>query len=414
MKIALVFISLIFASVSFGQSEPDFKNLPVLEWKLKADKPFISSPVIDGETVYTGSLDGYLYAVDINNGKVLWKYRSNGEIRSTVFVYGSRLYFTSGDGSLYCINKNTGDENWIFKTGGDRQYDIDDYFQSSPVVYNNTIYFGCGDGGIYAVSEEGKLKWSYKTGDVVHTTPAIKDSRLYMGSFDGHVYALDTESGELLWKFKSLGHWSFPKGEMQFSPTITNNIVYIGGRDYNLYALDRKKGNCLWNREFPRGWVSAVTPSNKDDRMIYVGTSDPRRLLAMHGLSEETKWDTDVKHKSFGKCAVTDNMLYLGTGAGKLYGLDIETGEIKWEFATDGYEKHHEKYFKPNDEYVDGIEKILNTDELFMQFTYDIGAVFSTPAISHEKGLIAFSSGDGTIYCLKRNDSGSGFYMGAP
>lgn len=378
----------------------DFKNLPVVSWKFKTSQPFISSPVLDSGVVYVGCLDSSLYAIDLNTGNLKWKFKTNGPLRSTVCIDNNQLFLVSGDGNFYCLDKNSGKSNWVFKTKGEKQYDIFDYFQSTPVIANGIVYFGSGDGNVYALNaNDGKLKWNYETGGAVHTKPAISSNKLFVGSFDGNLYALNTETGRLIWKFKSVGHDYFPKGEMQFSPSVANGLVYIGGRDYNLYALDAEKGYCHWNQEFPAGWVTTISPSLKNDSIIYVGTSDPLVLLAMNGISGETLWKAKL-FNIFTPCIFSATMSYASTTIGKLYGVDLKSGQIQWTFNTEGYEKNHQLYFKPDGSFRDDILSILKTNDDFINAIYKVGGMFSGPAISQD--YIVISAGDGIVYCLKR------------
>jgi outer membrane protein assembly factor BamB len=408
LQLALVTILFLFLTNTLRAQENvnpasigDFKNLPAVAWKFKSKQPFIGSPVIDGSIVYLGGLDSIFYAFETSNGILKWKFKTRGDIRSTACISGNKVIFFSGDGNLYALDKGNGILIWTFETKEDHQYDVYDYHQSSPVLYQERIYIGSGDGNIYAITAaDGKQLWSFKTGDVVHSTPALNDGKLYVGSMDGYVYSLDAANGNLLWKFKTVGHNYFPKGEVQFSPVVSNGIVYIGARDYNLYAIDAKAGVCRWNREFPAGWVPAVTPSYKNDSVIYVHTSDPKVLLALNGIYEFTLWKTTMVSQVFGHCAVSETYGYVGTLGGKLYGIDLTTGMIVWTFATDGYTHNHLRYYKPDDTFRDDILSINKTNEDFIYSGYACGSIYSTAALSSD--LIIFSSTDGTLYCLKR------------
>lgn len=405
MQRILVIIVLlsIKAIQSFSQtniSSEDFKAIPSTQWKFKVSKPFVSTPVIDGTIVYAGNLDSNLYALNMIDGKLKWKFRTQGIIRSTVCISGNQLFLLSGDGNLYSLDKSSGKTIWTFKTNGDKPYDIFDYFQSSPVISGQVIYFGCGDGNVCAVNLNGKLVWKYQTGDVVHSTPAISNGKLFVGSFDGYVYALDVNSGSLIWKFKSVGQFYFPKGEMQFSPTVANGLVFIGGRDFNLYAIDMNKGYCHWNKYYPRGWAPVITQSPKNDSIIYVGTSDPRILEAMNGVTGETIWEARIKSNLFASSAFTQNMCYVTSLAGKVYGVDLKTGTIEWTFATDGSKTNHDLYFTPDDDWNNTVLNTFKTNEEFLTALDKMGAIYSAPAIAND--LMIVSSSDGTIYCLKR------------
>jgi outer membrane protein assembly factor BamB len=296
------------------------------------------------------------------------------------------------------MDASSGSPKWEFVTGGERKYDFADYYQSSPVIDGDRIYFGSGDGCVYAIRViDGTLIWKYQTGDVVHATPTFDSVRVYVGSFDGYFYAIDRNTGELDWKFKSVGHYYFPKGEFQGSPVAHGSLVFVGARDFNLYALNKEMGFCHWNKSFTRGWALANVVY---DTTLYIGTSDDRLLIAARPSSGREYWKTNLSFNIFGKIAVADTIGYVGTLMGKLFSIDVRNGTILSTFATDGYEANHLKYFKPDDSFRDDIFEIVKSDEAFIDVEYEIGAFFSTPAISGE--FLIVTSADGTVCCLRR------------
>ena len=288
--------------------EDDITELPILKWKFSTASAIFSSPVVDNNSVYFGSVDSTFYAVDIESGKLAWKFKTKGEIRSTALLVNDRIYFISGDGKLYCLDKE-GKQNWIFSEGAEKKYDFADYHQSSPVLYNNVLYFGMADGFLYAVDiRDGKLQWKIKTKGPVHTIPVIDSGVIYFGSFDGNVYAVDIVKRSMIWKFKTVGHSYFPKGEVQGNPSVMNNKIIIGARDYNVYALDKEKGFAHWNKVFSRGWVLSNTYK---DSVLYLAGADERILTAINSKSMKENWKRNMELLMFGKPAFTKSMLLI-------------------------------------------------------------------------------------------------------
>ena len=62
-----------------------------------------SSPSLADNVLYTGSDDGYLYAVDAQNGTKLWDYATGGAITSSPVQVGGVIYFGSNDGKMYAV-----------------------------------------------------------------------------------------------------------------------------------------------------------------------------------------------------------------------------------------------------------------------------------------------------------------------
>jgi outer membrane protein assembly factor BamB len=94
-------------------------------------------------------------------------------------------------------------------------------------------------------------------------------------------------------------------------------------------------------------------------------------------------------------------MLYVGNLMGKVFGIDLKTGAIRWTFTTDGYKLNHDKYFKANDEFRDDIYTVIKNNIDYINVQLKWGAVFSSPAISNNALII--TSTDGTVYCLERS-----------
>jgi eukaryotic-like serine/threonine-protein kinase len=402
MKTLYTLLLLSVVTFCFGQPpqrifNADFTEKPFIKWKFKINQPILSSPIIDNDVVYFGGSDSTFYALKLSDSKVLWKFKTKGQIRSTVLVDGGSLYLNGGDGNLYKVDKKTGKTIWTYKTTGDKKYDFADYHQSSPVLFNNKIYFGAAYGLYVIDAEKGFKVWDYQTGDVVHSTPAIDNGKVFFGSFDGFVYALDASSGNLIWKFKTVGHHYFPKGEVQGSPTVKDGIVFIGARDYNIYALDQEKGFSRWNKAFPLGWVFTGT---MNDSVLHLAGADERVLMSVDPKSGAELWKKKMEFLIFGKNVYSKSMLYVGTTIGKFHGIDAKTGEKKWTITTEGYEKNRLKYFKEDDSYRDDIYKIIKSSEHFLEVEYELGGIFSTAAI--DKDHIVFASTEGVVYCLSR------------
>ena len=61
-------------------------TLRTLAWKFKTGGRVISSPAVAGGTVYVGSSDGHIYAVDRATGAERWKFATRGPVHSSPAV----------------------------------------------------------------------------------------------------------------------------------------------------------------------------------------------------------------------------------------------------------------------------------------------------------------------------------------
>ena len=265
-------------------------RLTGVQWKFHTGGLIISSPVIANGSVYVGSTDGYLYAVDVDSGRLKWKFETKARVVSSPAVAGGLVYFSSYDGWFYAVNAADGKPKWKFNNGAERRYaakhihgalpagetmpDPFDCYLSSPAVWNGAVYFGSGDSNIYALNAgTGELKWKFHTGDVVHASPAISGGTLFVGSWDSYFYAINATSGKEQWRFKT--------GEdpdihnqvgIQSSAAVADGVVYFGCRDSNLYALDAMTGKKRWSFSTKPSWVIS-SPAILNGK-VYFATSD--------------------------------------------------------------------------------------------------------------------------------------------
>jgi outer membrane protein assembly factor BamB len=153
-----------------------------------------SSPTVnpsDG-TIYVGSADNHSAFAINPDGTLKWQFNpgTGRDMRSSpTFAIDPinsipTVYIGSDDGNLYAINANTGNDLWRFDTGSP--------VVSSPIVdLDGTIYVGSDNGNVYAINPDGTQKWLFPTGGLVRSSPAIgKAGFIHVGSDDTNFYTI--------------------------------------------------------------------------------------------------------------------------------------------------------------------------------------------------------------------------------
>ena len=370
---------------------------PALKWKFQTKGKLFSSPVICGDIVFMGSCDSNLYALNKTNGDILWKYKTGGEIRSTVAVEGSIVFFLSADGYLYALDALTGRELWRFSTNGEQNYDVWDYFHSSPAVADGVVYFGSGDHHIYAVdAKSGKLVWKFMTEGIVHAAPTLTAENVYIGSFDGYFYCLKKD-GTLRWKFKTVGERYFPKGEIQFHAVVADSTIYFGARDFNVYALNANDGSGFWVYHQPGSWASI--PSIFDEKLV-VTMSDSYSILVLNKMDGVKLAEPKVPLNTFSSASIAGSEAFFGALDGIIYRLNIKNGEVLPIFQTESSRKKKPLFFNDEGTLRTDLQQKYAGDitRLFADYL-QMGSVFSTIWIDDNR--LYFSAADGALYALE-------------
>nr|MBP7371145.1 PQQ-like beta-propeller repeat protein [Arenimonas sp.] len=203
---------------------------------------YLSSPVVAQDTVYFGSGDGHVYALDAHTGVVRWKFSTGNVVHASPVYANGVLYIGSWDSNLYAIDATTGKEQWRFKSGDDEIIHNQVGFQGSPAVVDGVVYVGCRDSHLYAIdAKSGKEKWNISTGlSWVITSPAVHLGKVYYATSDTALFSIaDANTGKPLAETKSTSYlWS--------SPAIAGDVVFIGNFSGSLEARDSTSGELLW------------------------------------------------------------------------------------------------------------------------------------------------------------------------
>ncbi len=396
------------------------QQLNGVKWSFKTGGAVISSPAVAGGTVFAGSLDTFLYAVDQETGAQKWKFKTEGPITSSPAVANGTVYFGSVDGVFYALAADTGAVRWRFSTErGERRFeargihgsrpsgqnvpDPFDIFTSSPAVFENRVYFGSGDGHVYALdAQTGLLQWRFATGDVVHASPAVANNTVYVGSWDSYLYALNAETGAERWRFKT-GEDPVDHNQVGFqsSPSVVDGVLYVGCRDAHVYAIDAATGRRKWDYYTSKSWVNG-TPA-VGGGSVYVGTGDTRKFLALDAKTGRLRFSLDSKTGLFSSPALSGDLAYVGNLNGRLLAVDVRSGKIAWEFQTEGSKNDPLKILNP-----DGTRNLARTTQTFFDFqdmyiywfrNYSVGAIVSSPVV--DRGELYFGSTDGSLYVLR-------------
>lgn len=340
-----------------------------LLWAFQTNDGVISSPTmgVDG-TIYIGSDDGKVYALDGKIGAKKWDYQTGGRVRSTPAVGpDGTVYVGSYDTKMYALNKTTGAKLWEFATGGE--------ILSSPALGpSGTLYFGSGyrdvggqkayDGKIYAIdARTGVEIWRYQ---VQSTRPAVwgsaaiaEEGTIYIGASDNSVYALHGKTGARVWQDQFGGD--------VWAPALLGNGFLCAGGGTHFRALNTVTGAMKW--DYDTGISSDGSPVVGPDGTVYFG-DDAGKLHAVDGGSGLKKWSFDTGWEIDSTPAIAaDGTIYTGSGNGgtlgpgkSLYALDSITGTMLWKYKTGG-------------------------------------GVYSSPAIGTD-GTVYFGSDDGKVYAV--------------
>jgi uncharacterized repeat protein (TIGR02543 family) len=329
-------------------------------------------------------------------GELKWEFETGGAVYSSPAIgVDGTIYVGSQDNKVYALDGQTGTKQWEFETG--------DVVRSSPAIGSDgTVYIGSFDNKVYALSgKTGTKIWQFATGNVVWASPAIgADGTIYIGSFDNKVYALNGKTGTKIWQFAMEGH-------LYHRATIGNDgTVYIGEAytmaSNKVYALEGNTGAKKW--EFVTGSMVEHPPVIGADGTVYVGSLD-NKVYALDGQTGAKQWEFATGDKvEHGAAIGLNGTVYIGSSDNKFYALNGQTGAKQWEFVT-GDEVDSSPAIGS-----DGIVYFGSLDHKFYaldgqtgtkQWEFETGDVVrSSPAIGSD-GTVYVGSYDNKLYAIQ-------------
>jgi outer membrane protein assembly factor BamB len=230
--------------VYFGASDGRVYALDAIDGhriniQFQAEGKIWSTPVIDGDTLYIGCIEGILYALDTANLSEKWRFETEGAIAATAAVYDNKVFIGSFDRHLYAVDVVTGKQVWKFPVTDDDEGKPSNWFWTRPLVHNGIIYAPCLDGKVYALDvETGQKVMDFDLGSSISSAPVLVGSLVVVATQDGKIYTLDTTSN------KRSEPIILGEKEKVYAPLfVSEGKIYVHTAKDTLYRVDPETGD---------------------------------------------------------------------------------------------------------------------------------------------------------------------------
>ena len=280
-----------------------FDNNSDLIWKKnyysKVEKK--QNPILafanDKKTLIVADNISNYYALDSNNGELLWMKKNGSPFNSQIKIFQDMFFIIDFQNVLRAYSVKNGKEIWNIKTESTL---VRSQNRLSIVIMDKKIYFNNSLGDISAVDiKTGELIWQTPTQNnlaiadvyLLKNSEIIADSKnLYFSNNKNKFFSIDMGMGFINWQQKI---------NSILKPTIIENYIFTISNQGFLIIIDKNLGNIIKITDLFKG-------SNKkylwEDKRL-------RDSIIPIGFIVGTK------------------NIYLTTNKGKLYIVDIETGQ---------------------------------------------------------------------------------------
>lgn len=296
---------------------PDPAGATKAFWKFECEDEVRGTPLYHDGTLYIGSYDNNLYALQAGSGEFSWKYATDGGVVSRPAVFEGNIYLGSEDKYLHCVSARSGKVVWTYPTNGP--------IRSSPTISAGYVFFGSDDMFMHVVNAlNGRRAWRVDAGAPVRSTPCIHGDFVFVGNEVGDLFCVGL-GGNIVWRFKA-------KRAITSTPVYSNGVVFVGSVDTILYALDAKTGYILWRFRMTRATI--CTPCIAEN-YIFIGSVD-NNIYCIDIQTAKKIWNFTTDNQVTGSPVIHRDSLYCGSVDGSIYCLEYRTGRLRWKFPTKG------------------------------------------------------------------------------
>jgi outer membrane protein assembly factor BamB len=311
-------------------------------------------PVTYSQSLFVGSDNQIVYALDPISLEKKWKFSADGEILSTPLVKDKVLYVGTSKGTLYSINAQTGVKiNSISYSSAIVGTPI---FRGDMllVVEGTKIHTLKADLTDYYVLPSTNTN-VFDMGGTINSSPAIHDiaggfqKAIFISGMNNNVVALN-DLLQVLWTFTPA-----EPGAFYSSPCVVNDsFVYVGNDNGNVYAIKSLNGTQKWS--FITGAQVRSSPIQIGGNVL-VG-SDDRNFYSVDSATGLLRWKVQTGDAIQSSPVVFNQNVYFGSYDSKFYCIDIIDGHVVWEVPTQALIKSSPVAFN-GDIYFGGFDKLL-------------------------------------------------------
>ncbi len=271
------------------RNKPDVveKSVPSLKaielWQQDITSTILTDLISDGSNVIVTSENGKILCYDIS-GKKLWTYDSKEIIVGKPVIKGNTLIVGTLQGDLISLNAKTGGLNQVIGIGEP----LTSQLITTRVEYNGNmttgVILGTSTGSLYCYSIDAfEMIWeNHSAKGLIRTLPLIKEHRLFYGSQDGYLYCIDDRTGVLYWKWNK-GN-DFYTAPVVCPPLSDGSSIYISTPDKYVSSIDFLLGVTKWRKNL-QSWVSLGLSNNGrylviksiSNKVVFVSTRNGRR-----------------------------------------------------------------------------------------------------------------------------------------
>lgn len=171
-------------------------------------------PAVVGDRLYFGTVNGFVYALNLFDGSTLWSASIPGGSVVSPAVLGNKVIIAGILGKMYAFDTLSGNMIWTHDTRG--------AITTDPLIVSNSVIIANHKGKVIRFGPEGNVIWEKRLSLPVVGGIAANSLKVYVPAENMKVYALDMEDGNIVAEKQVRGQ-SF----RQTHPVLFNGKLWV-------------------------------------------------------------------------------------------------------------------------------------------------------------------------------------------
>lgn len=267
----------------------------------------------------------YLYKINKTNGEIIWTY-DNGPKRFRMYdkldlyegspvIIGDKLYLGNVNGEFLILNKNSGK---LIK-----RHMMNGAVKITPAYNDKIISVADMEGFIIAVNiATGEKIWEKRTPKPITSSPVIIDDKLYIAGRDDKLVVYDINNGKFLWSYQD-------GGGAWFSSDINydEKFIYIGSSNSHIVYEISRKDSRLITPYLVYNYVFAKPTKYESDLFIIdseVYNLPGSSMMTVFNSQGKARYEMEINSAVFSDPLIINSKIFFTTIDGFLYCVKIK------------------------------------------------------------------------------------------
>ncbi|PVZ72330.1 outer membrane protein assembly factor BamB [Pelagibaculum spongiae] len=289
-------------------------------------------PQADANNVYTVDFEGQFEARSLKNGALVWRFETEKPVTGGLGISEKSLFAGTSDAEVLAINIVDGKLAWRSAVSSE--------VLARPLAVKGVVIVQTIDGKLFGLdANDGKQLWLQDRSVPVLSlrgtaSPILADDSVVASFADGRIAAFNPVSGNLIWEKRV----SVPSGRTEFErlvdvdsdPVWFSPLLLASSFQGNAIALDYRNGQTLWQRS------ASVYSHAAAAKGSYVIAEETGKVRALDLNSGATRWVQDkLQGRHLGAVVATEQGFLVSDVEGWLHLLSADDGRLLASIEVD-------------------------------------------------------------------------------